>query len=165
MLREFSAIIFQKAAKLVRSFYPTINLLLSLDFGPKPKGTICPNYQHSILPPKGKTVAYRENKSMRTCLLSYDCNFGHKNHSSSDWEHTGPWPHNHREYVMMCWKRASADMQSLGKHVEGMIHLKLLRHWKQKGPFLPLLYEWEVRKQGNEAVYPLVPHPSHVSLV
>lgn len=30
--------------------------------------------------------------------------------------------------VMMCWKRASADMQSLGKHVEGMIHLKLLRH-------------------------------------
>lgn len=30
-----------------------------------------------------------------------------------------------REFAMMCWKKAhtSADMQSLGKHVEGMIHL------------------------------------------
>lgn len=34
-----------------------------------------------------------------------------------------------RECAMMCWKKAhtSADMQSLGKHVEGMIHLKLPR--------------------------------------
>lgn len=59
-----------------------------------------------------------------------------------------------RECAMMCWKKAhtSADMQSLGKHVEGMIHLKLLRPWKQKAPFLPLLDEWEARKQGNDAV-------------
>lgn len=43
-------------------------------------------------------------------------------------------------------------MQSLGKHVEGMIHLKRPRLWKQKGPFLPLLYEWEARKRGSDAV-------------
>lgn len=41
-------------------------------------------------------------------------------------------------------------MHSLGKHVEEMIHLKLLRHSEQKRPFLPLLSEGAGKKLGNK---------------
>ncbi len=40
---------------------------------------------------------------------------------------------------MMCWKRASADMQSLGKHVEGMIHLKTTEALKTEAFFLTFI--------------------------
>lgn len=51
----------------------------------------------------------------------------------------GPRPHKHLEFVMMCWKRASADMQSLGKHVEGMIHLKHTEALKTQESFLTFI--------------------------
>lgn len=63
----------------------------------------------------------------------------------------------------MCRKRASADVQSLDKHVEGMIHLKLTRPGKAQESFLT--FNMGVR-WTSEAILlrsSLATHPSAVS--
>lgn len=52
---------------------------------------------------------------------------------------------------MMCWKRASADMQSLGKHVEGMIHFETTEAPKTQAfpSYLYVVNETGMKKQGR----------------
>lgn len=60
-------------------------------------------------------------------------------------------------------------MQSLGKHVEEMIHLKLLRGWKQKRPYgtasSPSLARMRTGEVGHWNSSTFRPHTSHVSQV
>lgn len=63
---------------------------------------------------------------------------------------------------MMCRKGASADVQSLDKHVEGMIHLKLQRPRKTEESFLTFRMGASHEEMANGALS-LAPRPLAVS--